>query len=435
MKLSKFNSIISLNAKLNLVYNAYSDHFLIITNKIDYLDDFELIKRNQTLYNKLKQAHCIIENDIDEIALVKDIQKKVDENPSSFHLTINPTLACNFKCWYCYESHVPHSKMNDRTLEGVKKLIANIIKNQIGLTNFSLNFFGGEPLLCFDRVKKIISFAEQFCKNHSKSLSIGFTSNGYLLNENKIEWMSKYSVNFFQITLDGNREKHNHVRFSNKKNGSYDQIIKNIKLLLQKHIGVILRINYTSDNVYNIADILEDLANVNQNSKAKLDIQFHRVWQDNNGADIDIELNTIIDKFINKGFVAHKFPLNNVRSSCYADKLNGAIINYNGDVFRCTALNFTEHQRDGYLTENGDIMWENNSKEIRRNAKFNNKPCLHCRILPICNGGCSQKAIEYQGQDYCILGFDESEKDKAILSKLKEYILYNPVFSFTDKEQ
>lgn len=431
MKLSQFNSIIPLNNKLQLVYNAYSNRFIIISSKIKYLNDLNLIQRNKSLYNILKQTLCIVNDDLDEIELIKKLQKKCDEDNTFFHLTINPTLNCNFKCWYCYETHISKSSINNKTLNAIKKLITNIITKQIQLTNLSLNFFGGEPFLCFDRIKEIILFTKNICKSYSKDLLINFTTNGFLLSLDTIEWLSNQSISSMQITLDGNREKHNKVRSSNEPNGSYDKIITNVKTLLEKQINVILRINYTTNNILGLENILDDISTLTQNSKELIEIQFHKVWQASEEANNKID--SVINNFVHKGFIAHKYPLNNVISSCYADKMNGALINYNGDVFRCTAINFSKQQRDGYLNDNGIIIWENNSNVIRRNIKFQNKPCLNCRILPICNGGCSQKALEYKDQDYCILGYDESKKDDAIINRLKDYLLFNPNFTFTEQ--
>jgi uncharacterized protein len=43
-----------------------------------------------------------------------------------------------------------------------------------------------------------------------------------------------------------------------------------------------------------------------------------------------------------------------------------------------------------------------------------------CNILPICNGGCSQQALENKDRRYCIRGYDE----KMIKEFVKEKLLY-----------
>jgi uncharacterized protein len=146
-------------------------------------------------------------------------------------------------------------------------------------------------------------------------------------------------------------------------------------------------------------------------------VDFHRVWQNSKLDDVEIIVDRNVKLIKNKGFnVKSSSYLNDtVRGSCYADKRNSAVINYNGDVFKCTARDFKTENREGFLTNEGEIVWENNSLEHRMEAKFNNKPCLACRLLPICNGACSQIALENLGKhDFCIHSFRDEEKDKVV---------------------
>ncbi|MEL7064712.1 MAG: hypothetical protein AAFP00_13320, partial [Bacteroidota bacterium] len=52
------------------------------------------------------------------------------------------------------------------------------------------------------------------------------------------------------------------------------------------------------------------------------------------------------------------------------------------------------------------------------------KPCLECRLLPICNGGCSQQALEYlaAGKEYCIWEDSGVAKDQLIISRFKQHM-------------
>jgi uncharacterized protein len=121
---------------------------------------------------------------------------------------------------------------------------------------------------------------------------------------------------------------------------------------------------------------------------------YHRVWQNEKADDINEKVDD------NKAYLRNKqipvnatYNPNNVLDSCYADKRNSVTINYNGDIYKCTARDFTPENRGGYLSDNGMLIWENDYLEQRMNAKFKNKPCLTCRLLPICNGGCTQHSL------------------------------------------
>lgn len=121
--------------------------------------------------------------------------------------------------------------------------------------------------------------------------------------------------------------------------------------------------------------------------------------------------------------------MDSVRNSCYADKRNSATINYNGDIYKCTARDFTKANRAGYINEEGELVWENDYLTKRMDVKFKNKPCLTCKIMPLCNGGCSQHALEslIQGKEYCVFNGDENEKNKVIKTKIDEILLRNTV--------
>lgn len=141
------------------------------------------------------------------------------------------------------------------------------------------------------------------------------------------------------------------------------------------------------------------------------------------------QINTVIQNFKDEKLNIVQPLFSNVCSSCYADRRHSAVINYNGDVYKCTAIDFLNTTRDGYLSEDGNIIWENDSLEKRMDSKFKNAPCHKCRIQPICNGGCSQKALHYAHKDYCIHDYNESKKDKVILDKFYS-LLQKKVKSF-----
>lgn len=425
MKLSKFNTFINYQNKV-VSYNATSNEFMLLDPFL--FDLLESTKNNITeleevhpdFYQELIKNCFIVESNLDEIKMVKDHSSLVDHNESHYLLIINPTMNCNFKCWYCYESHVNNSKMTPQTIESIKKLITKIVSNE-RIKSFSLSWFGGEPLLYFkDVIKPISEYTLELCEKYNVTLNSDYTSNGYLINKETVDLLKRYRTSQIQITLDGNREKHNTIRYISKSKGSYNVIIKNVSLLCEKGLSVRLRINYTKETLEGIRDIINDLKIYTKKQRDFLQIAFHQVWQDD--SNLTEEINTIIKEFRNKGFfvTTHDNP-DNVRTSCYADRVNHSTINYNGEVFKCTARDFNFKNKEGELTDEGNIIW-NEKYDKRMNSKFKNTPCLECNILPICNGGCSQHAIENENTDYCIYNFDNEKKNQVVLNKFLQTI-------------
>lgn len=414
MKYSKYNIPINISKDTDIIYNSLSDKYIFL--KKGLLEN-SLRNINNSCYDNLKKGGFIVDDNIDETKLYIEKARQIEKDETSTHLIINPTINCNFRCWYCYEKHVP-SKMSESTIENIKRLIDKSCKKSGNLT---ISFFGGEPLIYYNDVMlPIIKYAKKIASANSVNFTTNCTTNGSLFNKSRIAELKDLNFNFAQITLDGNREVHNKTRCYANGKGSYNKIIENIKELARNHISVTLRINYTQDNIHSIADIPSDFSEITYEEKQFINVSFHKVWQEGEFESSEIEKS--INAFIKAGFVASKFVLG---SYCYGDLRNSAVINYNGDVYKCTAVNFEEAKRDGYIDANGDIIWENNSLENRMAAKFSNKPCLECNLMPICHGGCSSKPLEIS-EDYCIFGFREDKKMNAVMEK----ILYNINFKW-----
>lgn len=430
MKFSQFNSIVPVEDKFAL-YNSFTQRviFLVpdlkdllvaaINEGIDNLEQY-----HPTFYQYIREQEFLVEDSHDEVAKVKEISERIDNSPHDFLLTINPTMNCNFKCWYCYETHVKNSKLTVDILEKTKRFIARTVNDNNELKTFSLSFFGGEPLLYFkESVIPIIDFAQQICRNEGKHFTVGFTTNGYLINDFFVDYFKGINMScFLQITLDGYKEEHDSVRFVNAKRGSYDEIVKNIKVLISNKFPVQLRVNYTDKNIANCHKIADEFHDID---KTILDnyliFDFHRVWQNSEGNVSEIveeNLSAIRDK----GLTVKTNSPNAIVDSCYADKRNSVVINYNGDIYKCTARDFIAQNRAGYVNNEGELIWENDYQEKRMNIKFKNKPCLTCRIMPLCNGGCSQHAWERQDEDYCIYNGDEAEKSKIVKIKIEDIL-------------
>lgn len=427
MRYSIYNSLIDLPSGNGLLYNSYSDKFIILKERMKeivssgILPD-EGIKREKDLLDMMYVNGFLVDPETDEVQKVTDLINETDNRNDSFYLHLNPTMDCICRCWYCYEKHQRNSMMNVQTVNAVKRLCHYITHNNNELKNFHLSFFGGEPLMHFNKAASpIIHYVEECCSSKGINFSLHFTTNGILMNEEIIKKLPVSNVSF-QITLDGNRVDHDKTRFLPNGKGTYDLIIRNLKLLIKRRYTIILRINYTSSNLMSIKDIINDLEDIPYEYRKYLKIDFQRVWQDkDNTSEIRNILGILIKTLRGLGFqVTTHSVRNGVRDTCYGNCRNYALINFNGDVFSCTARDFIKENRAGYLTEDGEIIWENNSKEIRMNARFKKAICHRCRIAPICGGGCSQNSIEdNKNENTCVFGYSEKDVNNIILERFE----------------
>lgn len=150
-------------------------------------------------------------------------------------------------------------------------------------------------------------------------------------------------------------------------------------------------------------------------------VDYQRVWQDI-PSDGKYKLENKVDalrKQLNLiGYsTANSRITDYVRNSCYGNKKNELLVNFNGDVFACTPRDFKAENRLGYLTDDGTVEWDEELMTIRRSCRFN--ICQDCRIAPICGGGCRTKCIEHAGHENCNLGLTEEDIDYMILDKFE----------------
>ena len=431
MRFNIYTSSIIIDSKHTLFYNALSGKFVILRDEIIQFNALspDYIQMNYPpLYENLCNAGIVVEDTFAESDILEERIRKADNNDTQFILHINPTLDCNFNCWYCYENHIPASKMGPDVLNGIKNLISLIVKRD-NIKILDLSFFGGEPMLFFhSRAREIIKHADALCRLYEKSLHISFTTNGALINDEIISFLSEYRCGF-QITLDGYKTTHDKTRFYKNGEGSYNRIIENIYKLSKKGMSVTVRVNYTEENVHTIYDILDDFTGINNEQRNSICFDFQRIWQERSAItdDAEVEIRNIRLKFISSGFTVLKNYLHhNVDNSCYADKLNYALVNYNGDVYKCTARDFKKENRIGYLKPNGEIHYNQDVLHKRNSIKLSKDVCKKCRIAPVCGGGCNQRSFESIETDDCTFHYSEEAIDKMILDIFESSFITEP---------
>lgn len=321
--------------------------------------------------------------------------------------------------------------MNDETLAAVKKYIDHVFQSQEELHAFHLNFFGGEPLLGYKRiVLPLVNYCHAKCKDNQTQLQLQFTTNGYLISEKILTELKDFNVNF-QITLDGGKEQHDKTRFLNNGKGSFDTITHNIALIAHHHKNVCLRINFTADNIQSVTTIKDFLQSIPNEDRGYISIDFQRVWQDKDGSkndDTDETVVLFIEDFKQLGYNVSTY--NTPQSAlhlCYGDRNNQVLINYDGNIFKCTARDFTDQNALGKLLQNGTIEWKGNLLQERQTCKFSHAACHKCNIAPLCGGSCTQHAFELKDvePDKCLFNYTEEDKQQKVLNRFEYLFMLN----------
>lgn len=97
------------------------------------------------------------------------------------------------------------------------------------------------------------------------------------------------------------------------------------------------------------------------------------------------------------------------------------MLNYDGRVIKCTAIDFEETKEDGFLNDDGDIQWGNSLAHKIVKATFENEVCEKCSYLPVCFGPCSKKtAMANDANDFRKYCF-ESGMEETLNHITKEF--------------
>lgn len=283
-----------------------------------------------------------------------------------------------------------------------------------------ISFFGGEPLLEFSKiVQPLINYAEEVTARYEKRISFSFTTNGFLLTPEMIEFLAGHNVKFMQITLDGGRDSHNKTRISKTKD-SFGTIISNIEQLLNHNIQVTLRINVTPENVTDCSDIINWMKGLTVEQKQLLMANVQQVWQTARSDEFTSRTDSLLDEIVRCGIRAFPAIMDNLRQMCYADKANTFVINSDGKIFKCTAVDFEKAESE---TDIFSATWRQElSKKFEERIKkrFANRNCFSCRIFPLCMGGCYKRLAGNPETDYCLYNDRQDAEKNLVMSIIKD---------------
>ena len=166
-------------------------------------------------------------------------------------LCLHVAHTCNLNCEYCFASQGKyHGERALMSFEVGKRAIDFLIENSGTRHNLEVDFFGGEPLMNFDVVKKIVEYARSVEKKFNKNFRFTLTTNGVALNDEVIEFANREMHNVV-LSLDGRREVHDNLRKTITGKGSYDIIVPKFQEFVKRRGGknYYMRGTFTHNNV------------------------------------------------------------------------------------------------------------------------------------------------------------------------------------------
>lgn len=360
----------------------------------------------------------VVDDDTDEYAAVINGLSPEIESRDRLHLTINPTLDCNFMCWYCYEDHLSGSFMSADVIEAVKRFISRSV-SEPDLRRMVISFFGGEPMLYYGKIiKPLIRHSLDVCRSAGKNVDFYMTTNAWLFTPKVTDELDSMGVRIgLQIPFDGGGQVHDKTKHLKDGSGTYAKVRDNAIYAARSGFPVTVRCNYTHDNILSFMQVAEDFRDVA--SLPGFEVRFHRIWQEKEDAALREEYAAVKGKFKDYGYDVGDNA--GRRGLCYADKLNSLVINYDGLIYKCTARNFEAKHSAGVLNPDGTVTY-NDSNIKRLSCKYKSKSCRECLIFPICFQTCSQNVLEARDPDGCVADNSPEAVERTVRARLRTFI-------------
>lgn len=165
------------------------------------------------------------------------IKSLVLKRPPLRYVDFSIGFACNLRCEHCFATALEDKTRKTMSTEDYKRVAKECM--QLGTVNFS--FQGGEPLL-YKNLPEII----RACKPHLNLISV--TTNGTLLDEERLNWLKAIGVDILTVSLDSGIPSE-HDRFRGIE-GAFIKTVEGIKLALKKGFKVTIGTVITHQSLY-----------------------------------------------------------------------------------------------------------------------------------------------------------------------------------------
>jgi len=126
-------------------------------------------------------------------------------------------------CDYCFAGTKEDGER--MSFHVVRKAIDFLINESRDKEDLSILFFGGEPFLEFDLIKKAVKYCESLCVIHNKKITFNITTNGITFTKESLEFCRNKKIKVL-LSIDGDRESQDKHRKTKSGGGTFDLLMK-----------------------------------------------------------------------------------------------------------------------------------------------------------------------------------------------------------------
>lgn len=198
------------------------------------------------------------------------------------------THRCNYRCKYCYVK--PMLSSSDLSIEAAREILNFIAQTIDPQQELIINFHGGEPTLNFEVIKFIVETVPVLMEN---KVLFGMTTNGSMLTEDIINYLSEHFKFNLSISIDGDEQTQKANRIPIVEVPGYHEILENALLLQNKTNRVRARMTFDQNNVKDLFSNLKFLIDKGFKLICISPNIYREDWQDEEFAEVLAQLKKV----------------------------------------------------------------------------------------------------------------------------------------------
>lgn len=327
-------------------------------------------------------------------------------------LCLHIAHACNLNCSYCFASQGKyHGERALMSFEVGKRALDFLIENSGNRRNLEVDFFGGEPLMNFDVVKKLVEYARSIEKEKGKNFRFTLTTNGVLVDKDVIDFSNREMSNVV-LSLDGRKEIHDRYRVDYSGKGSWDTIVPKFQDFVKARGGK----NYYMRGTFTHAnpDFLEDIKTMLDLGFTELSMEPVVTSADDPSALTEADKEIVLKQYEDlanlmisrekegKPFTFYHYMIDLKGGPCIYKRISGCgsgteymAVTPTGDLYPCHQFVGDDKFKLGDIwtgVTNTDIQDEFASCNV-----YAREDCNDCWAKLYCSGGCAANAYHSTG--------------------------------------
>lgn len=343
-------------------------------------------------------------------------------------ITINVTNNCNLNCKYCFEHEKNKNFMSPQTAIDIIDTSYKKINKE--LNEFTINIFGGEPLLNWPTIKALIDH----CNEKQYKVKYGITTNLTILTDEMIKYIDDNEI-MMLVSIDGIKEVHDKNRCN-----TYDIVIENLKELIKNNLSLFVeaRMTILPEDVKNAIYGVKELINLGINNICPMPVTDVE-WSEEHLQELKEYYNSLMKYYIsllNDNLITRNISIKNtdeiltnvlepeaidpVMCPIYSNKW--CAFDTNGDVYPCHQGPTSEepYKSNMFLGNIYTGIDETKLRKSHKYAEFLKADCNGCIARAICKCGCPSENMRMSNSEdiptnaYC-------DTQRILVQAVKQY--------------